>query len=211
MSEQGYLPIDGLPSVPRFGAVEIDPPWPEHGGGRRGAQNHYDLMSVEEVFREHRRLQDVGLLKWAEAAHLYVWVTNNYFRAGLDLVAYLGFRFIHPITWCKTSCGLGQYRRGQTEHCLFAVKGSHVENGTGARKPTLLGGKLLPPTGHSRKPLAIRDDIEHTSPGPYLELNCRNPRPGWWSYGTLDGPSTQPYLLGPEGQTWNKNERSFVG
>lgn len=34
-----------------YRTIYIDPPWPESGGGRicRGAQQHYELMSVEQI------------------------------------------------------------------------------------------------------------------------------------------------------------------
>lgn len=195
--KQGAL---GLHPSPEFGTVVMDPAWPERGGGecKRGADRHYGLQSVPEILADLSRLRG-SVLRFGPAAHLYVWVTNTYLRSGFDIIDLLGFRYIHPITWAKTRYGLGQYRRGQTEHCLFAVRGDFHENDTAGRLTTLLGGELLAPQGHSVKPPQLMEDAERNSPGPRLEMNCRAPRAGWWSYGTLDGARTTPYLLSPSG------------
>jgi hypothetical protein len=36
---------------------------------------------------------------------------------------------------------------------------------------------------HSRKPEELYDMIEQCSPGPFLELFARHPRPGWTQWG----------------------------
>ena len=35
----------------KYKTIYIDPPWPEHGGGKikRGADRHYALMSIKEI------------------------------------------------------------------------------------------------------------------------------------------------------------------
>ena len=46
---------------------------------------------------------------------------------------------------------------------------------------------------HSRKPDEFYDLIEECSPGPYLELLARHPRPGWsqWGNEEVEGVSPQ--------------------
>ena len=46
---------------------------------------------------------------------------------------------------------------------------------------------------HSRKPDEFYDLIEECSPGPYLELFARHPRPGWsqWGNEEVEGVSPQ--------------------
>ncbi len=103
----------------KYKTIYADPPWPEHGGGqvKRGADRHYPLMSVEDIKRMNvKALADTN-------CHLYMWVTNNYLRSGLDVTESWGFEYKTMITWAKDRFGLGQYFRGQTEHVLFGVKG----------------------------------------------------------------------------------------
>ena len=59
----------------------------------------------------------------AENAHLYLWVTNSFLSDGLKVMEAWGFKYKTTITWVKDRFGLGQYFRGQTEQCLFGVKG----------------------------------------------------------------------------------------
>ena len=103
----------------RYATLYADPPWPERGGGKikRGADRHYALMSVADI-------SAMPFGEWAAwNAHLYLWVTNNYLPAGLECVKAWGFRYVTMVTWVKDRAGLGQYYRGRTEHCLFAVRG----------------------------------------------------------------------------------------
>lgn len=103
----------------KYKTIYVDPPWMERGGGKikRGADRHYKLMTTKEIMQ----------LPVAELAddncHLYLWVTNNFLPDALKVITAWGFRYITTITWVKDRMGLGQYYRGLTEHCLFAVKG----------------------------------------------------------------------------------------
>ncbi len=83
-----------------------------------GADRHYPLMSLQEIM--DLPAQDLA----NDNCYLYLWVTNNFLQAGLECIESWGFRYITMITWVKDRIGLGQYHRGQTEHCLFAVKGN---------------------------------------------------------------------------------------
>lgn len=102
----------------KYKTIYADPPWPEHGGGKikRGADRHYQLMSIKDIIA-----LPVASLADPEGAHLYLWATNNYLPAALDCIKAWGFQYVTTITWMKDRIGLGQYFRGITEHCLFAV------------------------------------------------------------------------------------------
>jgi N6-adenosine-specific RNA methylase IME4 len=175
----------------------MDPPWLERGGGKikRGADRHYALMKTPDILGYLLTLQVQQIWRPHEDSHLYIWVTNNFFKDGLWVMENLGYRFIHPITWAKTRTGLGQYRRGQTEHLLFGVRGNAQVPATKARTTTLLGGQPIAPTGHSVKPEEQYDDIESVSPGPYIELFARHVCPGWFAHGRLKGEDRKEYLL----------------
>lgn len=159
-----------------YSTIAADPPWPEKGGGKikRGADRHYPVLPVRDIPR-------VMLLdpKWnpADDAHLYLWVTNNYFADGIRIAADLGFRYVTTITWVKDRAGLGQYFRGQTEHMLFCVRGDGYAVRTDRKDLTTL---ITAPRGqHSAKPQEAYDLIEARSRGPYLEMFARQKREGW--------------------------------
>ena len=57
----------------RYRCILIDPPWPEHGGGKskRGADRHYPLMSVRKI-----AALPVGELADPAGCHLWLWATS---------------------------------------------------------------------------------------------------------------------------------------
>lgn len=168
--------IDGM-----YSTIYADPPWPEKGGGKikRGADRHYPLMSVKDI-------KMLPVKKWAaDNAHLYLWVTNNYLPAGLEVMEEWGFKYKTTITWLKDRFGLGQYFRGQTEHCLFGVRGNlpyRTDPVTGKRLQGVTGFQA-PRQAHSQKPEEMRQMIERVSYKPMLELFARRIAPGWSAMG----------------------------
>lgn len=186
--------------APPYSTITADPPWmyQRNPGARSGgvpnvsmAEAQYPTMTNEEVMA-----LPVGSIA-ADAAHLYLWVTNPTLFGGRfsratprDIVEAWGFRYVTLLTWVKTNKdggvgggGMGWYFRGHTEHVVFAVRG-----GLGVpawlREPNVFEA---PRNGHSAKPAAFYDLVERVSPGPYVELFARQPRLGWdshgWGYG----------------------------
>ena len=177
------------PDTPTRGGyrtILIDPPWPESGGGRikRGADRHYPLIPVRDMARTiltARFSPEVDAWQPAHDAHLYLWATNNYLPDAFDLIRALGFEYKTLITWAKDRSGLGQYFRGQTEHALFAVRGSGYAVRTERKNLSTL---ITAPRGrHSAKPNEAHELIEARSLGPRLEMFAREPREGWESWG----------------------------
>lgn len=112
--------VDTLESV--FSTIVIDPPWDwgdEGDGDQFGrARPDYATMSIDQI-------GNLPVARLAAAdAHLYLWTTNRSMPKAFTLMERWGFRYITAITWAKTSFGLGNYFRGQTEHILFGVRGS---------------------------------------------------------------------------------------
>ena len=165
-----------------FTTIYADPPWPEIGGGviKRGADKHYNLMSVDEIKLMGTEIKRVT----QDNSHCYLWATNNYLHHALHVMESWGYMYKTTITWAKDRIGLGQYFRGQTEHCLFGVRGNipyRVKpDGLRAQGTTLI---IAPRTEHSVKPEKMREYIELVSPGPYLELFSRVESPNWASFG----------------------------
>ena len=122
-----------------YKTILIDPPYLEKGAGRikRGADKHYPLMSLNQI---KSYLQNIRLYEnIAPNCHLYLWVTNNHLLEGIELLKWLGFRYITNLVWVKDSYGLGQYFRGQHELCLFGVRGQYTANSK--RESTLINSK----------------------------------------------------------------------
>ena len=166
----------------KYRTIYMDPPWKESGGGKikRGADRHYPLMKTADIITLLQKELDG---KVEDHAHLYLWVTNNFMQDGFKVMEALGFKYKTMITWAKDKFGLGQYFRGQTEHCLFGVKGFvpyKVVDGKRQQGTTLLNA---PRGRHSAKPHDMYDIIEKVSTGPFIEFFARNTREGWESWG----------------------------
>ena len=181
MQNEVYNDFHKIPKA-RYQIIYVDPPWPEYGGGKckRGADKHYNLMSLSEI-----RALDVERIA-APNCHLYLWATNNYLMQAGALMRHWGFVYKTTITWGKDRFGLGQYFRGQTEHCLFGVKGSlpyKIVGGKRQQSTTLL---LSDREQHSKKPDEMRKRIEKVSDRNgfhKIELFARVLSPGWDIFG----------------------------
>lgn len=169
--------------VGKYRVIYADPPWLERGGGqiKRGADRHYPLMSTKDIIA-----LNIPAIA-ADNCHLYLWVTNNFLPDGLAVMKAWGFEYKTTITWAKDKIGLGQYFRGQTEHCLFGTKGHlpyKVVDGVRQQGRTLL---TAPRTIHSRKPQEMRAMIEKVSYAPRIEIFAREVAPGWHVWGNQVG------------------------
>jgi len=175
------MDVQALPKGP-FDIVYADPPWFESGGGKikRGADRHYPLMKTKDISALPVRLIT------APNAHLYLWVTNTFLQDGLDVMSAWGFKYKTTITWVKDRFGLGQYFRGQTEHCLFGVKGMipyKVEEGKRQQGVTVISAPRL---RHSAKPEKMRALIKRVSDRKgfkKVELFARQYYEGWSVWG----------------------------
>jgi N6-adenosine-specific RNA methylase IME4 len=156
-----------MPSGP-FQVIVADPPWRYDSG----SSLPYPTMDIEEI-------KAMPVAKIAdENAILWLWTTNAHLRVAFDVVEAWGFEYKTLLTWVKDRMGTGEWLRGQTEHCMLAVRG----------KPVFLHGNHAtvlnaPRREHSRKPEEFYALVEATSPGGKLELFCRQQRTGWHVYG----------------------------
>lgn len=172
---------DKLVEQAKFATIVIDPPWDwgdEGDVNQLGrAKPDYSTMSIVELLD-----LPVGAMA-DDDCHLYLWITNRSLPKGFALIERWGFRYITALTWVKPYFGMGNYFRGQTEHVLFAVKGSQP------LKRKDIGTVFNAPRGknHSSKPSEFYDIVESASPGPYLEMFSRNERNGWVSWGESSG------------------------
>ena len=165
----------------KYKTIYADPPWREVGGGKikRGADKHYPLMKTRDIIGMKDMINRIS----DDNCHLYLWTTNTFLRDGLKVMEEWGYRYITTITWAKDRFGLGQYYRGQTEHCLFGAKGKppyKIIDGKRQQGTTLINAKR---TKHSKKPTEMYKYIEKVSYPDYLEMFARNKRDGWDSWG----------------------------
>ena len=164
ISEDLNMIMDIYNTDKKYQIIYADPPWYESGGGRvkRGANRHYKLMTTREIMNlPVSRIAD-------DNCHLYLWTTNNFLEDAIKVVNAWGFKYKTMITWVKDRFGLGQYFRGQTEHCIFAVKGFipyKIDSNTGKRcqGTTCFYAKRR---RHSEKPEEMRRLIELVSDRP---------------------------------------------
>lgn len=191
-----------------YTCIYHDPPWPEDGGGGRGAQNHYPTIKKREDILAC--ILDSRVFRPADNAHMYMWVTNNYMPWGLWLMKQLGFNYKTMITWPKMAQSTGYYFAGKTEHVLFGVRGT-LPPVKRISSTTLLETTMNNRTaGHSVKPPEFYDVIAGcTPPGPRLEMFARRPQLGWDAWGrdmiTRDGCSI------PEGKVLRCDAPDFGG
>ena len=164
----------------KYQIIYADPPWAEYGGGKikRGADKHYPLMKTYDICKLK--------IPTDNNAHLYLWVTNNKLQDGLQVMKAWGFEYKTIITWTKDRFGLGQYFRGNTEHCLFGVRGMLPYKLTNGKRQEGITGFYAKRTDHSVKPQEMRDMIIKVSDrNEYnkLEMFARKKTKGWDVWG----------------------------
>ena len=171
-----------LPIGP-FQVIVADPPWRYESGNSLP----YPTMDIEEI-----KAMPVAEIA-DENAILWLWATNAHLRVAFDVVEAWGFEYRTMLTWVKDRMGTGEWLRGQTEHCMLAVRG----------KPVFLHGShttVLEAVRreHSRKPEEFYALVEATSPGGKVELFCRQHRAGWQVYGNAPDLFGAADAAGPE-------------
>jgi N6-adenosine-specific RNA methylase IME4 len=169
----------------RYTTIVADPPWSYNdkldsgntgfgptGGRIRGAANHYSTMSIEDICA-----LPVEACA-APNAHLYLWTTNAFMVEAHRVVEAWGFTQKTILTWVKPQIGMGWYYRNNTEHVLFAVRGSLRT--LNKSQPTSFEARRL---RHSEKPDRFYQIVEAMSPGPYLDIFARRERARWDVFG----------------------------
>lgn len=191
----------------------MDPPWPEYGGGGRGAQNHYGLLGCDEIARVVLR---APCFTPAPDAHLWCWTTDTYLPAALALIDRAGFAYKRTFCWVKVGrdvtidppgCLCAEIHPNDRP-CLACEASAMLGNkarqiglgryARGAHELCLFATRgraslpeIAPPSvifaarqEHSRKPDACFTEwFERVSPGPRLEMFARRPRAGWDVWG----------------------------
>lgn len=163
-----------LPTGP-FRVIVADPPWPYASRAEdvtHRASNPYPSMTIDEIKAlPVRELADQNAILW-------LWTTNAHLPEAFAVVRAWGFEHKTVLTWVKDRMGTGDWLRGQTEHCIMAVRGKPVVTLT--NQTTVIHGPLRE---HSRKPDEFYALVEGLCPGSKLELFSRQQRDGWTAHG----------------------------
>lgn len=163
-----------LPTGP-FRVIVADPPWNYSNradDATHRARNPYPDMSIEDICA-----LPVGDLA-ADDAVLWLWTTNAHMFQAFSVLAAWGFEQKTILTWVKDRMGTGHWLRGQSEHCLLAVRGYPTV--LLMNQTTVLHGPLRE---HSRKPDEFYALVEALCPGSKVELFARQVRDGWVAHG----------------------------
>jgi N6-adenosine-specific RNA methylase IME4 len=163
-----------LPKGP-FRIIVADPPWQFEKRAKDPSQRGqvpYPTMTIEKI-------KALGV---AEIAHedsvLWLWTTNAHLPDAFEVIDAWGFTYKTCLTWVKNKMGTGDWLRGQTEHCLLAVRGNPVVLLT--NQATVLNA---PVREHSEKPDEFYRLIEELCPGTKVDLFARKTRDGWAAFG----------------------------
>lgn len=170
----------------KYSTILIDPPWRFRNRTGKMAPEHrrlhrYKTLSFDEI-------SALPISDYADdKSHLYLWCPNALLPEALGVMAKWGFNYKTNIVWYKVrkdggpdGRGVGFYFRNVTELVLFGVKGSMRTLNPGRRQTNIIVRRK---EEHSRKPADLYDIIEACSPGPYLELFCRERRETWTCWG----------------------------
>jgi len=165
-----------LPNRGPYRVIVADPPWPyekrQEDPSHRGVLP-YTSMSIAQICA----------VPASSIAHddciLWLWVTNHHIREAFAVLDVWGFQQKTILTWTKDKMGMGDWLRGQTEHCLMAVRGKpivHLTNQTTALS--------APVRAHSQKPDEFYELVEKLCPAPrYAYLFSRSVRERWDCHG----------------------------
>lgn len=165
------------PPLPRgpFRVIVADPPWPYEK--RAEDATHRAALPYPSMTLDDIKGMPVRHLAHEDAI-LWLWTTNAHMREAYEVVDAWGFEPKTILTWAKDRMGTGDWLRGQTEHCILAVRGRPVVTLTS--QTTLL---YAPVREHSRKPDEFYRLVESLCPGSKVELFARQEREGWVSHG----------------------------
>jgi N6-adenosine-specific RNA methylase IME4 len=169
-----------LPGHCPYRVIVADPAWPYEirstDPSHRGV-TPYPQMSIAQICAV-----DVGSIA-APDCILWLWTTNHHMRQAFEVLDAWGFSEKTMLTWAKDRMGLGDWLRGQTEHCVFAIRGKpvvEIKNHT-----TLLEAAVRK---HSQKPDEFYDLVESHCPAPrYAYLFARTERDNWDCHGDETG------------------------
>lgn len=170
------------PPTGKYKCIVIDPPWPIEKIERdvrpnQGQQLDYPTMTLEQI-----KALPISDLAYEDGCHLYLWTTHKFLPDAFELVEAWGFHYQCLMTWVKPS-GMTPYSwMYNTEHVLFARRGS--------LDLSRMGLKLAfeaPVTFHSEKPDVFYERVIAASVAPRLDMFARKERENFYAWGSEIG------------------------
>jgi N6-adenosine-specific RNA methylase IME4 len=173
----------------KYNLIIIDASWSfsdklKQSNVKRGAADHYDLMSNKDIIN-----LDVKSIA-ADDAVLALWVPCSLLQEGLDAMKSYGFKQKQMVVWVKTkkaakeldnclSFGMGNIYRQTHEIALIGTRGKvskYIKNRS--QRSVFFGLNEK----HSKKPESLHESLELIFPeftDKAIELFARRNRPGW--------------------------------
>jgi N6-adenosine-specific RNA methylase IME4 len=182
-----------LPGRGPYCCAVVDFPWADDTG-RYDDPSHrlitpYPSMTLEEICA----FPITSIL--APDAAVWMWATNYHVSRGIHrtVLDALGLQAKAMLTWGKPHFGGGDWLRGQTEQCIFAVRGEPIVTIT--NQSTLLLAPAREANGHSLKPREFYDLVESLCPAPrYADLFSRYQHNDKWDcHGDEAPPPADPW------------------
>lgn len=160
-----------------FNIIYADPPWRyEYSiSVSREIENQYPTATTEEICS-----MPVGNICASDSV-LFMWATSPKLAEAMKVIEAWGFTYKTCMVWVKDKIGMGYYARQQHELILIATKGNLPTPEPSNRPASVFYGER---NEHSAKPKEFYEVIERMYPEfSKVELFCRTPRDGWYSWG----------------------------
>ena len=165
--------IEEIPET--FDVIYADPPWRYDfaESSNRKIENHYTTMQTLDIAKMK--------VPAKENCVLFMWATAPKLLEALDVMKGWGFTYKTHAIWDKEKIGMGYWFRGQHELLMVGVKGKVTPPQATIRISSIIKEQRRK---HSRKPDCVAEYIELAFyDKSKVELFCREPRNGWYSYG----------------------------
>ncbi|RWC28827.1 MAG: hypothetical protein EOS27_17975, partial [Mesorhizobium sp.] len=203
----------------KYGIIYADPEWQfdpysAETGMDRAADNHYPTSDLLTLMR-----RDVGAIA-AKDCVLFMWTTVPMLVEAICVLDAWGFawierdpntgflapnkahaRYVSSWAWLKNRIATGYWNRGKHELLLIATRGKPVAPAMGDQLDSWSDEMaVMADVGrHSSKPAVFAEWIEKHWPNtPKIELNAREARPGWDSWGNEAAVASASPLVGED-------------
>lgn len=161
-----------------YNVIYADPPWrfepySRETGMDRAADNHYQTMAIEDIYRL--------AVPAAEDCVLFLWSTVPMLPHAFDVMRGWGFTYRSHFVWVKDRTGTGYWNRNRHEVLLLGTRGEVPAPAPGEQFSSVIEAAI---SRHSEKPFRFREMIEEMFPTvPRVELFARERFAGWDAWG----------------------------
>ena len=165
-----------IPDLPegQFDIIVADPPWSYDINTRGSPDEHYDVMTNEDIYNMK--------VPAADDCILFLWATAPKIKEALQTMEKWGFTYKTHLVWIKDKIGTGYYARNQHEDLLIGEKGNMPVPQEENRPSSIFYAART--NEHSKKPELVYELIEKMYPNrKYLELFARRERQNWTNWG----------------------------